>query len=120
MCEKLGIERDEGYTADLYDRCVVRPPHILEAPGPPNGNEWLPSFDLRRATMQLQLERGHPVEESTSAPQRDLEDLYTAMKRADMISYSDAHIGERSWAMMEVSKSTARRKGLSHRPDDRT
>jgi len=81
---------------------MVNPPQSLQTPGPPNGNEWLPTFDLRRAIMQLQLERGVPIDDVPS-PAPDLDDLAMVFKRADVVSYTDAHLAERSWATMEVS-----------------
>jgi hypothetical protein len=104
LCDKLGLERDEAYIADLYDRNVVRCPPMLETPGPPNGNEWLPSFDLRRAITQLQLERGVPVRD-VHISKNDVPDLDSAVKRAEVLSYTDAHLDQRSWAIMEVSLS---------------
>jgi len=82
---------------------MVNHPQSLQTPGPPNGNEWLPSFDLRRAIMQLQLERGVPIDDFPS-PAPDLDDLAMVFKRADLVSYTDAHLAERSWATMEVSR----------------
>ena len=79
------------------------PPQSLQTPGPPNGNEWLPTFDLRRAIMQLQLERGVPID-NVSSSEANIDDLAMALKRADAVSYTDAHLAERSWATMEVSR----------------
>jgi hypothetical protein len=101
LSDQLGLERNGDYLGSLYDRSMVIPPHILQSLGPPNGNEWLPAFDLRRAIMQLQLERGVPIgRPPSSKPQ--LDDLDVAIKRAEVISYTDAHLSERSWATMEV------------------
>lgn len=113
LCSKLGIESEnpEAYVADLYDRSVVTSSDLIARPGPPNGNEWLPSFDLRKAIMQLQLERGHPSATETSdadPPERDLNDL---ARRIDMLSYTDAHLHPRSWAVMEVSDITVAKTG---------
>jgi hypothetical protein len=102
LSDKLGLERDKAYIADLYDRSVFRCPSILQTPGPPNGNEWLPSFDLRRAITQLQLERGVPIRD-THMSSNGLSDLNSAVKRAEVLSYTDAHLDQRSWATMEVS-----------------
>jgi len=102
LCDKLGLERDEAYVAELYDRNVIQRPPVFSAPGPPNGNEWLPAFDLRRAITQLQLERGVPIP-NTHGSDDDLKDLASATKRAEVISYTDAHLGQRPWATMEVS-----------------
>jgi hypothetical protein len=103
LCAQLGLDHDEHYLAGLYDRSMVNPPESLQTPGPPNGNEWLPSFDLRRAITQLQLERGVPIDDAPS-PERNIDDLAMALKRADVVSYTDAHLAERSWATMEVSR----------------
>lgn len=53
--------------------------------------------------MQLQLERGVPIDDAPS-PERNFDDLAMSLKRADVISYTDAHLAERSWATMEVSR----------------
>jgi hypothetical protein len=53
--------------------------------------------------MQLQLERGLPLDE-ISPPKGHIDDLAMALKRADMVSYTDAHLAERSWSTMEVSR----------------
>lgn len=53
--------------------------------------------------MQLQLERGVPIHNTPSA-HPDIDDLAIAFKRAEVISYTDAHLAERSWATMEVSR----------------
>jgi len=103
LCAQLGLDHDEHYLDGLYDRSIVNPSRRLQTPGPPNGNEWLPSFDLRRAIMQLQLERGVPIDDAPS-PQRNIDDLAMALKRADVISFTDAYLTERSWATMEVSR----------------
>jgi hypothetical protein len=103
LSSQLGLDHDEHYLDGLYDRSVVNSPESLQTPGPPNGNEWLPSFDLRRAIMQLQLERGVPTEDAPS-PERNTDDLAMALKRADVVTYTDAHLAERSWATMEVSR----------------
>jgi hypothetical protein len=103
LCAQLGLDHDEHYLDGLYDRSIVIPPQSLQTPGPPNGNEWIPTFDLRRAIMQLQLERGLTIDDAPS-PERNIDDLTMAIKRADVISYTDAHLAERPWAMMEVSR----------------
>lgn len=105
LCTSLGIECENplAYVTDLYERSIVTSSDMLEKPGPPNGNEWLPIFDLRKAVMQLQLERGHCPTESprqTGLPEVDLNSL---AKELNMRSYADAHLDQRSWAMMEVS-----------------
>lgn len=101
LCDQLGIERNQDYLNGLYDRSVIHPPQILQSPGPPNGNEWLPFFDLRKAIMQLQLERGVPIEKAPAAECRP-QDFKTVVKRAEVNSYADAHLAERPWAVMEV------------------
>ena len=106
VCEQLGLERDTDYLAGLHDRSMVDPPRILQNPGPPNGNEWLPYFDLRRAIMQLQLERGVSLNEAPPS-EREAGDLEMLLKRAEVVSYTDAYLAERSWATMEVSRSIA-------------
>ena len=103
VCAQLGLDYDQKYLEGLYERSIVTPPQNLQTPGPPNGNEWLPAFDLRRAIMQLQLERGVPIDNTPSA-HRNIDDLAIAVKRAEVISYMDAHLAERSWATMEVSR----------------
>lgn len=103
LSDQLGLERETDYLESLYERSMVNPSQILPSPGPPNGNEWLPTFDLRRAIMQLQLERGVPVE-TPPASINHLEDLGKAIKRAELVSYTDAHLAERSWATMEVRR----------------
>jgi hypothetical protein len=103
LCSTLGIESEDpdGYVADLYDRSVVSSGCLLNKPGPPNGNEWLPHFDLRRSIMQLQLERGHQSTVGSGVvPGADLNHL---AKQLDMMSGADAHLSPRSWAIMEVS-----------------
>lgn len=103
LCDKLGLQRDEAYVADLYDRNVIQCPPMLSAPGPPNGNEWLPAFDLRRAITQLQLERGVPISNLHEVNDDHHQDLESAVKRAEVISYTDSHLSQRTWATMEVS-----------------
>jgi len=110
LCAQLGLDHDQNYLDGLYDRSIVNPTRSLQTPGPPNGNEWLPSFDLRRAIMQLQLERGVPIDD-VPTPVPDLDDLAMAVKRADVISYTDAHLAERSWATMEVTRPHRRDQG---------
>lgn len=103
ICDQLGLDHDRPYLDGLYDRSMVQPPEILQSPGPPNGNEWLSFFDLRRAIMQLQLERGIAIENAPN-PERTVDDLQMAIRRAEVISYTDAHLSERSWATIEVRR----------------
>lgn len=107
LCTKLDIQCEDpmAYMTDLYNRSIVTSSDLIAKPGPPNGNEWLPRFDLRKAIMQLQLERGHCSATDRSitdppAPEADLNDL---ARRIDMLSYTDAHLNPKSWAIMEVS-----------------
>lgn len=110
LCNRLDLDpaSSPGYTSGLYERSVVHRPRTVQAPGPPNGNEILPYFDLRRAIMQLQLEMGHfsDIKESTPTPtthtQAEMAGLDEVVKRAEVLSYTDAYLDERSWAVMEV------------------
>jgi hypothetical protein len=110
LCNRLDIDlaSTPEYTSGLYERSVVHRPRTVQAPGPPNGNEILPYFDLRRAIMQLQLEMGHfsDLKESTPTPktsaQANTAGLDEVVKRAEVLSYTDAYLDERSWAVMEV------------------
>jgi hypothetical protein len=42
--------------------------------------------------------------DNVSSSEANIDDLAMALKRADAVSYTDAHLAERSWAMMEVSR----------------
>ncbi|WWD17422.1 hypothetical protein CI109_101863 [Kwoniella shandongensis] len=80
---------------------------LMDQPLPPNGNERLPYFDLRRAISQLQLERGpsHPWDLPKQPPQEgrsDLDNLKGLLRRFDAVSYADAHVDLRPWAKMEI------------------
>jgi len=82
---------------------------LIEQPLPPNGNEPLPSFDLRRALMQIQMDRGRfeAVSPLPDQPQ-DLTEAFTAIDNA---SWADAHVHPRPSALMEVSLSRSSRSG---------
>lgn len=107
ICDREGIKGDqlESYVTELYDRNVVHAPELLAAPGPPNGNEWLPHFDLRRAIMQIQLDRGDAdaVSPGSDPVPHDQPDFAHTVRRLEMASYVDAHLDPRGWANMEVS-----------------
>lgn len=67
----------------------------------PNGNEPLPTFDLRQAITQMQVDRSHPqMPQTPSAFPRDLDRAYRML---DNVSFSDAYVSPRDWTIMEVS-----------------
>lgn len=105
LCGQLDLVSTDNaaYARGLYDRSVVRQPGLVKRPGPPNGHEWLPYFDLRRAIMQLQLERGsqHIVVDSPDEdPSGDIRCLSQAI---DARSFVDADLSRRDPAVTEVS-----------------
>lgn len=106
LCSTLGIAIDdqEAYVTDLYERSIATSTGLLDRPGPPNGNEWVPYFDLRKAVMQLQLERGHHSPTSHVEHDSTHDDLKNLARQLDMRSYADAYLDPRSWALMEVSR----------------
>lgn len=69
----------------------------------PNGNEPLPTFDLRQAITQMQVDRNHPPVIRT--PWAFPQDLDRAYQMLDNVSFSDACVSPRDWAIMEVSDS---------------
>lgn len=94
---------DSGYAECLYQRSFATQPDLLDQALPPNGSEWLAHFDLRKAIMQMQLERGEMAEGLDRPPDCGENDLQTAARKLDMTSFTDAWIEERPWARMEVS-----------------
>jgi len=112
LCAQLDLDlgTNAEYTSGLYERNIVHRPRTVQAPGPPNGNEILPYFDLRRAIMQLQLEMGQTQTTETETPMitasvshpSATQDLAAMIKCAEKLSYTDAYLDERSWAVMEV------------------
>jgi hypothetical protein len=111
LCTQLDLDlgTNAEYTSSLYERSIVHRPRTIQAPGPPNGNEFLSYFDLRRAIMQLQLEMGqtqttevNPTTTVSVSHPSATQDLAAMIKRAEKLSYTDAYLDERSWAVMEV------------------
>jgi hypothetical protein len=111
LCAQLDLDlgTNAEYTSGLYERSIVHRPRTVQAPGPPNGNEILPYFDLRRAIMQLQLEMGqtqttevNPTTTVSVSHPSVTQDLAAMIKRAEKLSFTDAFLDERSWAVMEV------------------
>lgn len=100
---QMGID-DGRYASHLYERCTVRQPDLLDQPLPPNGHEWLPYFDLRRAIMQMQLERGEAVEDAHKAVlgTSDAADLREVGRALEVKSFADAWIVANSATRVEV------------------
>ena len=95
--------------ARLYRGATSLPPPLIEQPLPPNGNEPLPSFDLRRALTQMQMDRGRfeAVSPLPDKPQ-DLTEAFTAIDNA---SWADTYVHPRPSALMEVSPLRSSRSG---------
>jgi hypothetical protein len=98
LCSELGIDTPR-YADDVYERASAPAPDLLDQPLPPNGSEWLPYFDLRKAINQIQLERG-VVPADQENREHDPDDLQSELRKLDNRSFED-----RPWAKMEVSQS---------------
>jgi hypothetical protein len=90
-----------GYGASVFRQCIGRPPLTIEQPLPPNGNEPLPTADLRRALTQMQLDRG--LADRVLTPQRMPLDFLKATVAIENASWADAYIAPRDAALLEVS-----------------
>lgn len=86
----------------LYNSSFSSPPDLLAQPSPlcPNGHEPIPTFDLRKAITQLQLDRG----KSSCSPLRAEEviELPALVAGIEQRSFTDAWIAPRPWAVVEV------------------
>ena len=95
-----------GYAADLYRLSTVTPRDVIDRPLPPNGNEPLELFDLRRAIVQMQLERdgNREVQVSTESP-ADTEpvDFGPVARTVELRSLADA-LSPPAWAVMEIDE----------------
>ena len=98
------VARQEGIVnfavaTELFHASVSRVTPSLDQPLPPNGNEPLPAFDLRKALSQMQLDRssGHAAN-PPSPPQED--SVFGSMEAA---SWADALVAPRSRSIMDVS-----------------
>ncbi|ORY34106.1 hypothetical protein BCR39DRAFT_518512 [Naematelia encephala] len=92
------------YAADLYESCMIKSSTDRDQPVVPNGNEGLLHFDLRRALMQMQLDRqsscGLP---STQTAVQETE-LGKLVRRLEIVSFADAFVAPRDWAKMDVTE----------------
>ena len=96
---KEGIH-DISIATDIFRLCTSHNSRNLDQPLPPNGNEPLPSFDLRQAIMQMQVDRKSKVY-NISTPR--LPDELTALFRLlDAASFADASVAPRDSARMDV------------------
>ncbi|WVQ99289.1 hypothetical protein IAU59_006421 [Kwoniella sp. CBS 9459] len=91
---------------------------LIDQPLPPNGNERVPYFDLRKAIAQLQLDRARgsesliagesvstakiPRDSYPAAGGRNTDELSDSVKRIDNQSYIDAFVELRPWAKVEA------------------
>ncbi|WVQ67800.1 uncharacterized protein L199_006005 [Kwoniella botswanensis] len=91
----------------IYEGSIHQERDIIDRPLPPNGNERIPYFDLRKAIGQLQLDRGatSPSNGIHQLNQDQGEDhLAQLVKKLEMISYVDAQISQKGWMQLEVSE----------------
>lgn len=93
---------DPCYAADMYRRTTFLQPDLPDYALPPNGNEPLPHFDLRRALTQMQLEKSHAVQsvDERSVIPAGFEDM---VRRLEDISWIDARISPGSRITQDVS-----------------
>lgn len=92
-----------GYAAHLHHRCTITPQNVLDRPLPPNGNEPLGAFDLRRAIVQMQLERAGESEFETQSPTETAPpDFVPASRAVELRSLADA-LTPPTWAEMDVT-----------------
>jgi hypothetical protein len=94
-----------GDVAGLYAASHSAPPDLLEQPLAPNGHEVIPTFDLRRAIMQMQLDRGGQAKGQSGMPVDGMEAVVAAF---DARSYSNAFVQPRASSVIEVSQARAR------------
>jgi hypothetical protein len=95
-------EQLQGFdVAALVHQCMSAAPDLLDQPLPPNGHEPLPTLDLRRAIMQMQLDRGGSPQLASDFEEVELNHL---AQRADVMSFVDAFVDERAWTIMQVSQ----------------
>ncbi|OCF74779.1 hypothetical protein I204_05161 [Kwoniella mangroviensis CBS 8886] len=92
---------------ETFEQSIHQERDILDIALPPNGNERIPYFDLRKAIGQLQLDR------SRSSPsngfnqlnqEKGEDDLALLVKKLELISYVDAQISQKGWMQLEVSE----------------
>ncbi|KAL7419140.1 hypothetical protein Q5752_005976 [Cryptotrichosporon argae] len=100
------IAAHEGIpTTGQYDAGVSPRVDLLDQPLPPNGNEPMPHFDLRRAIMQMQLDRkSGPQAADVDDGVISGQDLAQLARCLDLRSYADAWVAPRSWAVMDVAE----------------
>ncbi|WWD02848.1 hypothetical protein V865_000890 [Kwoniella europaea PYCC6329] len=92
---------------ETFEQSIHQERDILDIALPPNGNERIPYFDLRKAIGQLQLYRG------TSSPSNGIhrpnqdegeDHLVLLVKKLEIISYVDAQISQKGWMQLEASE----------------
>ena len=88
---------DSSCAVDLYRCCVVSDEADLDIPLPPNGNEPLKRFDLRKAITQLQSDRLQPPSQAT------IPNTVDELHRAEVLSFADSFIGPKPSHFLEVS-----------------
>ncbi|WWC89456.1 uncharacterized protein L201_004380 [Kwoniella dendrophila CBS 6074] len=91
----------------VYEEAIHQKQDILDQPLPPNGNERIPYFDLRKAIDQLQLERGPPSSiTGASSGQADLigDELAILAKQLEITSYTDAWVNPKYWMTAETTE----------------
>lgn len=88
----------------LYAESTFHGLDIGDHPLPPNGHEPVPHFGLRRAITQMQFDRGPlsaPDDLKVDSREKNLGGL---QRQLDVISFVDASIAPRTWAVMDVSE----------------
>ncbi|WVW83770.1 hypothetical protein I302_105791 [Kwoniella bestiolae CBS 10118] len=92
----------------IYEESIHQRGDALDIPLPPNGNERIQYFDLRKAVGQLQLDRSapsvfHNTPNVTQIEQTE-DDLAALFRRLEFTSYVDAHVGQKEWMQLEVTE----------------
>ncbi|OCF36738.1 hypothetical protein I316_01334 [Kwoniella heveanensis BCC8398] len=102
--------QEEGYQVDvqrIYDASIHRSgfdDELVDQPLPPNGNERIPYFDLRKAISQLQLDRCIYTEIDRPEADQDGRSISELIKPMENLSYADAYVDLRPWAKLESTE----------------
>ncbi|KAI9639449.1 uncharacterized protein MKK02DRAFT_29508 [Dioszegia hungarica] len=90
----------------LHTSSFSSTPNLLAQPTPlpPNGHEPIPTFDLRRAITQMQLDRNVAPYSSSRPMDSPSKDLICLAKSLEQRSFADAWISPRPWATIEMNE----------------
>ncbi|RXK40128.1 hypothetical protein M231_02585 [Tremella mesenterica] len=94
------------YPSQLYAGSVIRPPDVLRRPLPPNGNEPLSTFDMRRAIMQMQLDRSSSTSQPLSEPMtvltEEILELKDLTRKMELASFTDTYLDPKDWMILDT------------------